>query len=289
MKIRSMLESQMMAAAVLVAGIALGFAPETAKAEANPPPLVVAMNSYSDLADLADSAPLVLRAQVKKQARLEDARAPGLRPGWARLYIEAKTEALLSGNGALGESLRYLVDVPLDSRGKPPALKKKKVLLFARSVPGRPGELQLITPNAQLLWDAPAELRLRGILSELLAPGAPSRISGLREAIYVPGTLAGEGETQLFLSTPDGAPASITVSHRPGGVVSWGVSFSEVLDSAALPPRRESLAWYRLACFLPPQLPPRANVSETAADRVQAAADYQLVMRQLGACGRTRN
>ena len=32
-----------------------------------------------------------------------------------------------------------------------------------------------------------------GILAELRAPGAPGRISGVREAIHVPGTLAGEG------------------------------------------------------------------------------------------------
>ena len=276
-------------ALVATVTIFAGFSANSGVSAASPAAPAAPPPSYADLADLADSAPLVLRAQVKKIAQLEAARAPGLRPGWARLYIEARTEALLAGNGTLGESLRYLVDVPLDSRGKLPALKKQKVLLFARSVPARPGELQLVAPDAQLLWDAPVEARLRAVLSELLASAAPGRISTVREAIYVPGTLAGEGETQLFLSTPDDAPASITVAHRPGSAVSWGVTFSEVLDSAALPPRRETLTWYRLACFLPAQLPPRANVSETPADRAQAVSDYRLVISQLGNCLRTRN
>jgi hypothetical protein len=261
--------------------------PPSAQAAAVPPPTI--LHNYADLADLADSAPLVARVEIKKQALIEPQRAAGLRPGWARLYIEAKTEALLTGNAALGEALRYLVDVPLDARGKVPSLKKKRVLLFARTVAGRPGDLQLVAPDAQLLWDAPLEARLRGVLSELLAAGAPGRISGVREVIYVPGTLAGEGETQMFLSTPDDAPASITVAHHPGKAASWGVTFSEVLDGAALPPARDTLAWYRLACFLPPALPPKSNVSETSADRSQAVDDYRLVRGQLGTCARTRN
>ncbi len=271
----------LIASCALIASVPAGSA-----TSAPPPPAPT--NSYADLADLADSAPLVARVQVKKIAQVEPARAAGLRPGWARLYIEAQTEALLAGNVPVGSALRYLADVPLDARGKLPQLKKRRALIFARAVPGRPGELQLIASDAQLLWDAPLEARLRSVLTELLAADAPGRITGVREVIYVAGTLAGEGETQMFLNTASGEAAAISVVHRPDRPDSWGISFSEVLNDNAAAPPHDSLAWYRLACFLPPQLPPRANVSETAADRQQAAADYRMVLGQLGPCGRTR-
>ena len=242
---------------------------------------------YADLADLADSAQLILRAEPRKLVRIEPERAPGVRPGWGRFYVEARVKALLAGNSVLGEAQRYLVDMPLDARGKPPLAKKQLVLLFARAVPGRAGELQLAMRDSQLPWDAASEARLRGVLAELRAPGAPGRVSGVREAIHVPGTLAGEGETQIFLATPDGAAASVSVRRSPGAPPVWGASFSEVADFGT-PPVRELLAWYRLACFLPPALPAGANLSESPEDRAQAELDYRLVIASLGACPRAR-
>lgn len=257
--------------------------------QARPAPVGASAVTYADLADLADSAPIVLRAQVRKMVPVDATRARGLRAGWGRFYVEAKTSALLAGNSALGEALRYLVDVPLDARGKPPALKKKQVLLFARTVPGRPGELQLVANDAQVPWDAATEAKLRTILAELVAPDAPGAITGVREAIHVPGTLAGEGETQIFLDTASRAAASITVLHRPGAAPAWGVSFSEVLAKVGEPPARETLAWYRLACFLPNSLPASANLSETAGSRAQAQGDYRTVLGDLGQCPRSRS
>ncbi len=259
----------------------------------SPPPAPIAVPSavipsYADLADLADAAPLVVRAVARKIARLEPARAPGLKAGHARLYIEAKTEALVAGRAPLGEALRFLVDVPLDAKGKVPKLKKKNMVLFARLVPGRSGELQLIAPDAWLPWDPALDMRLRGILGELLASGAPPRIAGVREAIHVSGNLAGEGETQLFLATANNEPAAITVNRNPGQPPRWSVSFSEVLDQAGGQPPRDTLPWYRLACSLGPQLPSDAAVSGSTADRELAEADYRYVLSQLGTCPRGR-
>lgn len=244
--------------------------------------------SYADLADLADSAPLVLRAQLRRLTALEPERARGVRPGWGRFYIEGKTRTLIAGNTAMGEGLRFLADLPLDARGKPPALKGKDALIFAREAAGRPGEIQLVAPDALVAWDAALEARLRGILVELNGADVPARVTGVREAIHVPGTLAGEGETQIFLSTRDGSAASITVTHKPGLSTHWGASFSEVFDPEARPPARDTLAWYRLACFLPRRLPPRVNVSATFDDQMRADADYAQVVKDLGDCGRTR-
>lgn len=254
-----------------------------------PAPIVAAIASYADLADLADSAPLVLRAQVRKLVQLEPERAQGIRPGWARFYVEARTRSLLAGPAEIGEALRYLVDLPLDAKGRAPALRKKDVLVFARAVPARPGELQLVERDAQLLWGPALEAQTRAILNARHAADAPTVITGVREAIYVPGTLAGEGETQLFLATRDGSAASITVTHRPGRPPQWGVSFSEVVESEARAPARETLAWYRLACFLPQALPRGSNVSGSPQNRSRAEADYRLVMRDLGPCQRLRN
>lgn len=275
-------------AAVLLAVAGVQYAPLVhADSQAPAPtPAAAPALTYADLAGLADAAPLVVRVSPRKIARLEPARAPGLKPGRARLYIEAKTEALVAGQASLGEVLRYLVDVPLDAKGKPVNLKKKSVVLFARL--GRPGELQLVSPDAQLIWDPVLDVRLRGILSELLAPGAPQRITGVREAIHVGGNLAGEGETQIFLATANEEPAAITVNRSPGQPPRWSVSFSEVLEQSGKVPPRDTLAWYRLACFLAPELPVGATESGSASDRAMAADDYRYVLRQLGPCPRTR-
>lgn len=280
--------------AVLLALAALPGAGGLARAATpvvQPAPAAGTTHTYADLADLADRAPTVVRVQIRKVAFVEPARAPGVRPGWARMYVEARTMALLSGPPLAGDSLRYLVDVPLDLRGKPPKLTrlaKRGVILFARTVAGKPGELQLVAPDAQIVWDETVEARLKALLAELLAPGAPGRVDAVREAIHVPGNLAGEGETQMFLATTAGEPASVSVIHQPGRATRWSVSFSEVLDGGGEPPARDTLAWYRLACFLPETLAPQANVSATDVDRAQAAADYRLVRESLGACPRTR-
>jgi len=268
----------------VVAAVSVAFAVPAAAAPPAPPPVL----TYADFADLADKAPVVLRAQVRKAVVVEPARAAGVRPGWVRLYIEARATVLLSGPALTGDALRYLADVPLDGKGKVPKLVKREVLLFARPVQGRPGELQLVAPDAQVLWSAEGESRLRGVLGELLAAGAPGPIRKVHEAIFVPGNLVGEGETQMFLETAGGEPASITVVHAPGSDRRWSVSFSEVVDSSGAPPRRETLAWYRLACFLPRALDPAANVSSTDADRAQAGADYAWVLGEIGPCPRLR-
>lgn len=244
--------------------------------------------TYADLADLADSAPIVLRAQVRKALPVEPARATGLRAGHGRFYIEARTLAFLSGSGLIGEDLRYLVDLPLDAKGKPPKLKKADVLLFARDPRGRPGEIQLVATDAQIRWDAASEASLRAILAELHGTRPPPRVRSLFEAIHVPGTLAGEGETQFSLLTGADTAASITVSHRAGQRPTWSVSFSEVVDGGGVP-ARETLAWYRLACFLPASLPPGTNLSATRIDAAQAESDWRLVRRDLGDCPRNRN
>lgn len=242
---------------------------------------------YADLVDLAIAADLVIHAQIRKQTVVEPARAPGLAPGFARLYIEARTLSLIAGTVPLGESLNYLVDVPLDASGKVPKLKNQPVLLFARPVAGRAPSVQLVGGRGQMNHSPELEARVRPILADLLAPDSPPVIRGVSDALSVPGNLAGESETQIFLDTVDGSPVSISVLRRPGRPPVWGVSWGEIIDQAALPPRAGTLAWYRLACALPDRLPAKANLARDAAARTQAVRDYALVIEQLGPCGRT--
>ncbi|MEW9854801.1 hypothetical protein [Novosphingobium sp. M1R2S20] len=262
---------------------AQGPLPANGRAEAGSP----YAPTYADLADLADSAPLVVHARVRKFARVDDSRAPGLRPGHSRFYVEADTRSLITGRTPIGERFAYLVDVPVNAQGKPPFRKKDGVLIFARTVPGRPGELQLVRPGAQIPWTQASESQVREIVRALLEPDAPGKVTGVREIIHVPGTLAGEGETQIFLTTADSSAASVTVRHTPGAPPQWGASFSELVAEVGRPPKPQSLEWYRLACFLPQNPPPGVNLSESLEARRRADADYRLVMSELGPCDRS--
>lgn len=251
-------------------------------------PVAQPQMTYADIVDLADKSPLVLRAKIRDQATVEPERSPGLAPGHVRLYVEAETTALIAGNVPVGESLRYLVDLPLDAKGKAPKLKKQDVVLFARTVPGRPAEIQLVEADAQFLYSDAFANSLRSVLASLLAPSAPPRVTGVRDALAVEGTLVGESETQLFLDTENDGPVSVTVVRRPNQAPRWGVSWTEIVDQAARPPRQNTLEWYRLACFLPNSLPGDANISRDPRARSLAERDYALVIEQMGACPRTR-
>lgn len=242
------------------------------------------MATYADLAALSDESEIVVKAEIRRQTALKPERSPGLAPGFVRLYVQARTLALIAGRSALPGELTYLADVPLDQRGRAPKLKGREVVLFAKTVPGRAGEIQLLNPGAQMAYTPALEQRLRPILTELASGKAPPRITGISDALAVPGTLVGESETQIFLATANRSPASITVLRRPSQRPVWGISWGEIIDSAARPPARDTIGWFRLACALPPQLPSSANLARDATARRLATADYAFVREQLGPC-----
>lgn len=243
---------------------------------------------YADLADLADAATMVAIVEVTKAVELDADRTGPVRAGWARAYVEADTKSLLAGSSAIGAEVKYLADVKLDARGRMPKLKRRTMVVFAHPVPGRPAELRLVAPDAQVPLADAGEARLRSLLAQLVAPDAAPKVTGVRDALHTPGNLAGEGETQIFLETADGEPASIAVIRRPGQPTQWGLSTGELVDPDARPPALDTLAWYRLACGLPQQLPPRAQISADPSLRDIAARDYAAVVARLGACERQR-
>lgn len=276
---------RMAALPLVLAACATGSEAQVAKAVTATAPQL----TYADMASLAEAAGVIARVRINDQATVEPERARGVAPGMARLYIEAETEAVLKAPAALGESLTYLADVPLDPKGRAPKLKKQSFLVFAQPVPGRPGQLQLVQPDAQIVADGSVDARLRAVIAELASPDAPPRISGVRDAMSVAGNLAGESETQVFLGTAAGAPVSLTVLRRPGQEPSWGVSWTELVDQSAAAPQRGTLEWYRLACFLPRALPQDAYLQREPSARSQAQADYAYILSQLGECERTRS
>lgn len=240
---------------------------------------------YSDLAGLALAAPVVADMAIRAAARIKIAEAIGLAPGFARYYVTGEVVALIRGPAGLPVRLSWLADVPLDPRGRAVAPRKKaRVLLFARTLAGRPTELQLIRPDAQRVWTPDADRITRAVLTEALAADAPPVVTGVANAFFVPGALPGEGETQIFLQTAGGRPVSISVVSDAGGQRRWSVALSEVVDAAAPPPRRDTLLWYRLACALPATLTDAAAIDDEPGNADRARADYAYVIRALGPC-----
>lgn len=257
-------------------------------AGAQPPRIAVqsatAMPSYATVATQVLGAPLVIDARIRSAARVKDAEAAGLTPGRARFYIEADVLSLIRGKAAMPTRIAYLADVPLDSRGRVPKLKKLRVLLFARPIASQPAQVQLTGIDSQREWVPELDARVRGIIGEVLAPGAPPAITGIGNAFHVPGSLPGEGETQIFLTTAANLPVSLQILRRPGERPRWSVSTGDIVDESAGAPPKDTLLWYRLACGLPAQLPAEALAEEEPANARTAREDYALVRRELGSC-----
>ncbi len=240
--------------------------------------------SYATVATAVVGAPLIIDARIADMIRIKENEAPGLASGRARFYVTADVVALIRGSSALSTRISYLADVPLDSRGKAPKLKKQRVLLFARPAGAKTDSVQLTGIDSQYPWSPELDARVRGITREVLASDAPPAITGIGNAFHVPGALPGEGETQVFLKTANGAPISLQILRRPGEKPHWGVSLGDIVDPNAGAPKPETLAWYRLACGLPKALPGEALSAETPENADSARQDYQLVLRDLGPC-----
>lgn len=243
---------------------------------------------YADIADLVLSAPVIADATVRSTTKIKSAEAPNLAPGLVRLYVEVDVTALIRGADGLPPRIGYLLDVAPDAAGRVPKFKKARVLIFAKPVTGAVDQVQLVAPDAQLDWSPATDARARRIARDALASDAPPVITGIGNAFHVAGALPGEGETQIFLTTSDQRPVSLSILRRPGEQPRWAVALSEIVDESAAPPAPETLLWYRLSCALPQTLPDRSTGSLEAGDATIARDDYAFVLAALGRCGRTR-
>ena len=245
--------------------------------------------TYADLADLALAAPVTAQVRLTRSIEIKGERAANVPQSLARFYVEADIVSLIRSAEPLPARVNYLLDLPRDARGKAPKLRKgSEYILFAAPVRGRPDSLQLISRDAHLPAAPEPAAQLRAILTEAYGADAPPRITGIGRAFHVPGSLPGEGETQIFLQTEDKRPVSLNVLRRRGEQPRWAVALSEIVDEAAAPPRPGSLLWYRLACSLPRGLPRQSLAESDAENAALAARDYGFVLEQLGPCAKTR-
>ena len=243
--------------------------------------------TYADLADIALATPIAAHVRLRRAVPIRGAEAAGVAAGFTRFYLEADLVALIRGEPGTSTQVRYVVDLP-DVAGRPARPQRRSEwLIFARPVPGRPEELQLVSGDAQLPYSPALADQLRGVLREAAAPDAPPAITAIGRAFHTPGAVPGTSETQFFLQTERGQPISATVARAAGSAPRWFVSTSEFVDAGATQPQPNTLLWYRLACFLPGQLP-RASYADDSAHAAAITADYQLVREGLGRCERLR-
>lgn len=254
-------------------------APQSAPLPEPPPP-------YAQTADLVLRSPSIIDATIRRTERLKGLEAEGTTAGHVRLYVQADVRALIRGTDSIPPRIGYLLDVVPDNRGKIPKLNKMHVLLYARPVPGRIDQVQLTGLDSQRAWTPALDALSRQIARDALAADAPPIVTGIGNAFHVPGTLPGESETQIFLTTRDGRPVSLSVLRRPGEQPRWSVALSEIVDEAAAPPKRDTLLWYRLACALPAQLPATSTGKMSASESAAAQEDYRFVIQSLGRCDR---
>lgn len=243
--------------------------------------------SYADLADMTLTAPIVAGAEIRRASRLKGELAAETPAGHARFHVTADVRTLVRGANGLPARVSYLVDIPLGAANRAPRLRRTRILLLAAAVPGRPEELRLVAPDAQLAWTPENETRIRAIIQAAFSPDAPPRVTGVGKAFHVPGSLPGESETQIFLTTQDDRPISLAILRRPGEAPRWAVALGEMVDDSAAPPAPDTLLWYRLACSLPASLPETSVADMGGEDAAAAVEDYRLVIAGLGRCERT--
>lgn len=227
---------------------------------------------------------MIIDARIAEVTPIKAADAPNVKPGRGRVYIVADVLALIRGANALPARISYVAEIPLNSKGKLPKLKKQRVVLFARPVAAQADQIQLTGLDAQYAWSAELDALVRGITRDVLAADAPPAITGVGNAFHVPGSLPGEGETQVFLQTSNGAPVSLQILRRPGEQTRWSVSLGDIVDNGAGPPKPATLLWYRLACGLPREIPAESLSAEEPGNAAAAREDYALVLRDLGPC-----
>lgn len=270
----------LLAAAIAIAPLNMAKAVQN-QGNYSPPSL-----SYADLADLSIPAPVVIDAVIKSATRMKGPEAATVKQGHLRYYVEADVQRLIRGPTGLATRQAYVVDVPLDAMGRAPKLKKMRVLVFARPVPGRPGILQLVAGDSQINWSEERDRVVRSILTEAVRSGAAPALAGISRGFYVRGTLPGHSDSQIFIDTATGVPISLNVRRRPGQIARWGIALGDTVGSESLAaPRQDTLLWYRLACELPASLPSDVASGD---DGESLAEDYRLIRSSLGECIRTR-
>lgn len=247
--------------------------------------------SYADVADLA------LPSEIVANIRISDAHevrgqtgAPNFalaQTPFAYFTIQGDIESLIKGPNDMPKHVTYLARVPLDARGKAPHLKKSLQIIFARRIPNTDEFIRLNAPDGAINWSQSTESGIRAILNEAAKIDSPKPVIGIESAFSVAGTVQGERETQIFLSTK-ARPVSLTIQRTLGTTPFWSIAFGEIVDHPVPPPTPHTLAWYQLACKMPQSVPNDRMTVQTDDQRAAIQEDYALVIKALGTCQRLR-
>ncbi|WP_439547323.1 hypothetical protein [Sandarakinorhabdus sp.] len=226
------------------------------------------------------TSPVIVRATIARADRVRGAASEGVAAGRMRLLVTAAVSNVLVAPGAMGGTLQWLWDAPVDARGRPPAAKGLDVIAFVEA-PGPGGATRLATRRGQQPYELALADRVRAIVSEARTGDVPV-IRSVSNGFRADGTVPGESESQFFLTTADGKPATLVVQNRPGEMRRVLVAQGDIIDESARRVAPETLLWYRLACFLPRTLPAAAGAADPA-----LAKDWRDAMASLGPCGKT--
>lgn len=267
---------------LIFAGFLTGILSSAAIARKEPAPLPPP--PYALVADQATQANAIARVRVRSVAQLAPERAPGLRAGEARYYVEADSSSLIRGSTGLAQRISFLVDGSPDKKARP-VVKGQEYLIFG-SVGERVDQFRLLSAKSVIPWSDASEALTRKIVGEIIAPNAPPAISRIESAFHVVGNVTGESESQIFLQTQDKRPISLSIIRRPDETPSYTVSIGEVVGEDGRLPPKDTLLWYRLACHLPADLPQQALSGVEPNDAQAARRDYREMMAALGPCSR---
>lgn len=240
------------------------------------------MLSWSDLADLALAAPVVIHTRIDNIRRISRNIARDVPEGEMRVLVETSLVTALKAPHPLPAGAEWQWQGPAGLRGQPPFSRGDVVLAFLRPSYGNvPGQYQLITPQAQLPWSPERDAEVRDIIRQALDPQNQGlMVTGVANGFRTEGTVRGQSESQFFLSTAGGRPLTLGVSRQPGSLPQITVATGEIIDRGQQV-RPRTLAWHALACGLPAELP------ATLAEVPGLADDYILAKTAIGPCGRT--
>jgi hypothetical protein len=260
--------------------------PSSGAAQQNANQPVSLLYRYADVADLALASSVVAHVKIRKKERLRGQLASGVTIGRSRYLIKADVVALIRAPSALAQRLIYIIDLPTDSQAALIVPTKGEVIVFGQ--PGRPGELRLVAPDAQIAFSPELGQLVRTIMTDASRPDAPPKVTGISSAFHAPGNLTGDGETQIFLEAVGDRPVSLNIRRRSGEPPRWFAATADTVDENAVPPKRNTLLWYRLACTLPRDLPTTITSDIGAENAAAVTSDYKVVMDGLGGCQRAR-
>ncbi len=238
---------------------------------------------WTDLADLALAADVVLIGTIRSVDRLGRRDAPGVPEGQLRALVEVDLSAVLKAPGLLPARAAWLWQ-GLAPRKRLPFAKSEPVIVFAHILEGGGNPevqaLSLVSPHGQQPWSAAAEAEVRAILEQALAPGNAARmVTAVSDAAHNEGAIAGESESQFFLATDTGRPITLVVRRSSGQPPQILAATGDLVDRAA-PIEQHTLIWRALACGMPAALPPQLAATDGL------ARDYATARTAIGRCGR---